>query len=235
MAVGDGAVRSGEVWLDDYDRAIKEHVGGVERAVPGSGGPTPWYVLDWPDIRGDDAFGGSIPVTFGDAQDVLTPFVLPCVVIVRDDDVDIDTTRMTGWSRAYRVPTAAAIAAGVITVETGLQGYNEYEHRECPKPVVIRYTIWGRARTSREASKMFRRLYKRMEKWGTLSVRDSENVLRGYSIEVEGMSRTTETDEVLNRRPSCSFRVAIQGELEHDEPVKSKAVTSMVLTTTAKE
>jgi len=219
VAIGDGALRTGDTWLDDYDRAMKLHVGGrIENLSPPGHDPGPYYVVQIDEVRGSPDADGWIPVILGSPQDVLTPFVLPCIVIVEDSAEPDDGPRMVGWSRSYRVPTAAALAAGAIDVEmpdgTTVSGYSEYEWREGPEPAKITYTVWARGRTQREASRMARYLWHKFPKFFEICVTDSEGAERTYSAALEGMARTKELEDVLGRRPAASFTVTIDGELE---------------------
>ena len=153
MAIGDAGVRTGDVWLSDYDVGLALYLGGVERQVPdpvfkGRGSPplVPYYTLSVPGVPGPTSFGGHVPLLWGNARDVLNPAVLPCVVIVRQDDLDADTARWVGYDVGYRVPTDAAKAAGVVTVTnrdgaTSKQGYSEYEFRAGARAYNFKYAV----------------------------------------------------------------------------------------------
>lgn len=232
MAIGDGAVRGGEVWVDDFDLAMKKHLLATERSFALSGETTsrPFFVTEIAGVVGDKSFHGAIPVVFGNPQDVLTPFVLPCVVVVRDDEIEEDGRRWEGWNLAYRAPTDAAKAAGPVTAGNGTKGYTEYESREGARAYNLRYTVYGRGRTDAEASRMGRHFFRLLPKYGTIEVVDSERAVRQYSIHVESFRRSTDLEDVLVRRPAWAFTVVIQGELDHALPRATKSYRIPVLT-----
>ncbi len=226
MAVGDTGVRTGEVWLDDFDMAVKKHIGAAERLVTIDGVQRPFYTVSIPGVVGDPTYAGQIPVTFGSAHDVMTPLVLPAIVIVKDSSFDTDGNRRVGYGRSYKVPTDAALAAGVITAANGVQGYSAYETRAEAEPINLRYSYNARARKDREASVMGKWLWRKLWNFNTINVVDSTGSTRGYSVQLEERSRDSDLSEVTVRRPNYRFTVVINGELEYDTPVARTAVTS---------
>lgn len=226
MAIGDAAVRTGEVWTDHFDRAMKEHVGGRVMEVAFEGKPAaPYYMTAIDGVRGSDAAEGRIPVILGNPQDVLTPFVLPCLIIV-EDSVDEDPGRRLSYHRAYRVPAPAATP---ITAANGVEGYSHYESRLGAEPFNFSYTVWARARKASEASRMGKALFKLFPKWFDFMVTDSENAQRRYSGEMVSMARQKDLEGVLARRPAWSISVLIQGQLDYDDPRVDRAMYDPVM------
>ncbi len=233
MPVGDTGIRTGEVWLDDYDRAVKVFLGGVERLVAREGKTQePYYTLSIPKVKGSDEFQGHIPILFGDASSVVSPIALPAIVITKDDDFDTDGQRRVGFGTAYRVPTDAARTAGAVTATDPdlTTGYTHYETQSIPEPVTLRYTVFARARTSAEASAMGRWLWKRIWHFNSLLVKDSTGAERRYSVACEGKTRSADISEIVAQRTTYTFRLAIAGELEYAEPHTAKAVRNTGVT-----
>ncbi len=226
MAIGDGAVRTGEVWTDHFDRAMKEHLGGVVMEVAFEGKPAaPYYMTAIDGVRGSDQANGLVPVVLGNPQDVLTPFVLPCLIIV-EDSVDEDSTRRLSYHRAYRVP---ATGATPITAANGVEGYSAYETKLGAEPFNFAYTVWARGRKASEVSRMGRFLFKLFPRRFDLMVTDSLNVKRRYHGEMMAMQRQKDLEGVLARRPAWSVSVMIQGQLDFDSPRTDPAMYDPVV------
>jgi hypothetical protein len=227
----------GDVFIGEIDKAMKEHVGGQvfndRYFVSINGINPPPFAEDYydDDLKGKPMPG--IPVIFASPDDRIMNFIMPCIVVRREDVNEADERKFAGTIK-YRAP---ALGSSQIIVEKwgnktiNLQGYDGYQEQKSPEPYDIIYTVSclssGR-RASSEAVKMCKFLMRKLPRKGMpLIVTDDIGGENVYPLLVSGPTSLKEILDIIDRQDGFSFSVTVQTYLDLHDPYTTKPVKSM--------
>lgn len=226
--------RTGQVWVTDYDRGVVETLGAEVTSTidPSTGEEIAIYAIkNMPGVASPPDFDG-VPVYFSLPDEVIQSEILPSIVVRRDDIV----AAMSRWhlgGQAYYVPAPGANELQLlhpITGEVIKTGFDEYEYQDQAVPHDLIYTIQIRARYRNnlrvEAMKMLHYVMKKYQPYTTLYLKDSLNELRSYDAFQEGQGVIDEKDNVTGRFNGFNLTLRVEGELDLNDPVLTKTVTS---------
>jgi hypothetical protein len=225
--------RTGYVWLDNFDRGVIETL----KAVPSSAG-YPYVIPTMEGVSAPPDFEG-IPVYFAFPDENIEKQILPSIIVRRDSQLPA----MSRWhlgSLAYRVAAKGARPVTVlhpITGEVIKEGFDAYEHQDQAVPYDLVYTIQIRARYRNnlrvEAMKMLRYVLKIYQPYTALYIKDSLGDKRSYDAFMEGPTSVDEMPDIASRFNGFNITLRVEGELDENDPVETKAVTSNPIINTA--
>lgn len=216
-----GRERNGQVFVRDFDRGIIETMGATirlqEKANYG-------YFIDIPGVEPPPGMPG-IPIVFTLPEDMFEQIRMPWIMITRDE-VATAIQRWHPGTMKYRVPREGAVE----TYLEGNVGFDGYEEQPMSEPADITYSITLAAtRRSGLASNALEKLWYFVRKvykpYGLVIVKDSVGDLRTYNAFREGEFDATDVIEVGSRVASLGISVRIEGELDIEDPVLSRAVS----------
>lgn len=216
-----GAARSGEVFLEDFDKGIwqtlgatMDPAGNIYLTIPGVAPPPPSDVVK--------SYPG-IPVIFSSPEAPSTAKVLPMVEINRGEESEA-FTRTHASQLKYRAP---AQSAREVVSPLGALGWDAVEEQVASRQVDISYTLIVRARREDTAILMRRFVARVYTQRGVVRVVDSEGDERIYECEREGISSAKDLGADLNQREcSFTFSLKVQGEDDEAAPHVLRVVTS---------
>lgn len=205
-----GAARSGEVFLEDFDRGIwatmgarMDPAGNIYLTIPGVSPPPPSdKIREFP----------GIPVIFSSPEAPSTAKVLPMVEITREEESEA-LTRAHASQLKYRAPAPQARA---VLSPLGVLGWDSVEEQGASRPVDISYKVTVRARREDTAALMRRFMARIYTQRGVVRVVDSEGDERIYECERDGISSSKDLGGDLNQR-ECSFVFSLKVQGEDDE------------------
>ncbi len=197
MADGTFGVKTGEVFIRDFDLGVVTSMGsvlntaqdGYERAVPGITAP--------------------VPVVFMYPGQVFVEYLLPSIVI-RRDDISFALQRWMPKQTVYRQPSQGAtpLPVGDDT------GFDSYDTKEMAYPADISYTISCFARYRDEANAILRAVLGVYKPYCDVSVVDSEAEIRKYLGTVTSVNGFDEVVSVADRQIGLTVSLIVQGELD---------------------
>jgi hypothetical protein len=223
--------RTGDVWLSDFDRGVITSLGAVVNSVGDM------YVINIPGVStpppsGEIVFEG-VPVYFAFPDETIDPKILPSFVVRRDDI----TPAMSRWhpgNQQYRIPAPGSHSVTIknpITGNTISQGADSYESKAQAVPFDILYTIQIRARYRNnlkvESMKMLHFTLKRFPPYSTVYLKDSEGDLRSYTAFMESPSAADTKPDVAGRETNFNVSLRVEGELDLNDPLVKRALTSL--------
>lgn len=231
MVLSQDNVRTGDVWLSDFDRGVITSLGAVLNNVGDM------YVIHMPNVAtpppsGESVYEG-VPVYFAFPDETIDPKILPSFVVRRDDI----TPAMSRWhpgNQQYRIPAPGSHTVTVNNPITGVQiatGSDSYESKGQAVPFDILYTIQIRARYRNnlkvEAMQMLKHTLKRFQPYSTLYLKDSEDDLRSYTVFMESPDALDTKPDVAGRETNFNVSIRVEGELDLNDPTIKKALTSL--------
>lgn len=187
-----------------------------------------------PDLKADQF----VQVVFASPEQLLTGYVIPSVV-VRREDVSPDFTRWhSEGALQYRVPSQQSNTVTVTILNKSKTGPTEVEQFRQAWPYDIAYTLTAIARSRNDAAKILQRVLKAYQPYGRVFVKDSKGEVRTYEAFMEGFGPMDEVVDVTGRTVAHTINLRISGELDsHDAEVfptmRDPVVTSEVLPPTS--
>jgi hypothetical protein len=223
--------RTGDVWLSDFDRGVITSLGGAVNAVGDM------YVINIPGVSppppsGEIEFEG-IPIYFAFPDETIDPKILPSFV-VRRDSIDPAMSRWHPGNQQYEVPASSANEVTITNPRTGnvmARGFDSYEDKAQAVPFDLLYTIQIRARYRNnlkvESMRMLQFTLKRFPPYCTVYVRDSQNDLRSYTAFMESPAALDTKPDVAGRETNFNVSIRVEAELDLNDPVLRKAMSSL--------
>lgn len=222
-----GRVRNGNVELRSFDEGMILTLGATLFNNN--------YFLEIPNITYAPGLPG-VPVTFGNPEEIFEKFMVPAVVI-RRDDLYPAMQRWHPGSTKYRVPALDAHQITVTVPGGTVTGYDNYEEQYQAIPFDIMYTlnVIGRHRGMGgknvellgHSNKILGHCLKKFQPYGSLLVYDDQNDPRTYECFMEGAGSVDSTSEVAHRVVGFAMTIRIEGELDQDDPHVRAAVTGL--------
>lgn len=234
-------VKTGQVFLRNYDQGVIETLGGYIGLMDENGSLVDVtsrssltcskascrknYFIDVPLVSPT-----SVPVIFNQPFPTFEKKFLPSFLIARGDA----TPAMDRWhsigATQYRVPSDSASAVQV-TLANGqvVSGYSEYESLVQAFPFDIPYTITAMARYEREAIPMLKKILSVYKPCSRILLRDSLCSIRSYTAWNEnGYSDVGEILNINDRMKGYSIEIRIEGELDLSDPEITPAALELV-------
>ena len=219
-ARAQGVARSGEGFLEDFDRGIWTTLG----ATMDAGGN---IFLTIPGVPPPPAPGGAlpgIPIVFTSPEAPANRKVLPMIEITREEESEA-LTRYHASQLKYRAP---AEAARPVVSPVGTLGWDAVEEQNASRPVDISYklTVWARRE---DTAILMRRFVARVySQRGVIQVIDSEGDERLYECEREGISsaKNISGGDLNQRECSFTFSLKVQGEDDEAAPQVLRVATA---------
>jgi hypothetical protein len=215
-----GRSRNGTVTLRDFDAGVVLTMG----AQQGEGSFSRYYFL--PAIPGVCPPRGlpGIPIVFSTSEDVFTEYVIPQVVVTRED-IAPAMQRWHPGARQYRVP-----GLGVAQVEGG---YEAYEEMTSAVPYDFTYQISVEARNRggvgtevrSQANAVFMYVLSIYQPYSLVRVVDSIGDTRRYEAFGDSLSMLDEVLDVTDRTVGFGISLRVEGELDLNVPWTYPAVT----------
>lgn len=175
-----------------------------------------------------------IQVVFASPEQLLTGYVIPSIVVRREDT----SPDMTRWhsegALQYRIPSQQSNTVTVTVLNKSKTGPTEVEQFRQAWPYDISYTIMAIARSRNDAAKILSRVLKAYQPYGRVFVKDSKGEVRTYEAFMEGFGPMDEVVDVTGRTVAHTINLRIAGELDHHDPevfptMRDPEVTAEVL------
>lgn len=227
-------VRTGDVWISDFDRGVITSLGGYvnkegDMYVININGVPP------PPKDGEIEFEG-IPIYFAFPDETINPKILPSFVVRRDDF----SPAMSRWhpgNQQYRIPAKNSHQSSIVNPRTGqtmATGYDFYESKGQAVPFDILYTIQIRARFRNNlkvsSMNMLKHTLRRFQPYTTVYLTDSEMDLRSYTAFMETSTALDTKPDVAGRETNFNISLRVEGELDLNDPTIRRALTSLPTT-----
>jgi len=219
----DGKSRNGEVHLSDFDRGVVETLGGV--VIDSS-----YYLTQVPGVAAPPNKPG-IPINFAFSEDTTEAYVLPSVVITRQE-LSPALNRFHPGKNQYRVPSPGALP---VVVERGgktFTGWNTMAFRPAPIPYDIGYEImilaYRRGVPRRAAANALLEYVMRMYQPHTgVDVYDSLGDRRVYFATAEAPSPLDDVTSIAERVIGWNMSLRVEAELDLNGEISVKTVQTM--------
>lgn len=227
--------RTGEVWLDDFDRGVITTMGAKpNELVIGKQGPQSvgsiYVIKDIKDVCPPPDYEG-VPVYFAFPDETIDYKILPSI-IVRRDAVNPAMNRWHPGILDYVVPSSGSHSVTVnnpITGDVVAQGYDRYEVKDQAIPYDLLYTIECRARFRNnlraESLKLLRFMMKRYQPYTTIYIKDSLDQHRSYNAFAETPTAVDIMPDVAGKEANFNITLRVEAELDLNDPRNMQALT----------
>lgn len=219
--------RSGEVFIDNFDRGVIVTLGAV---VSTSGDH--YVIKNIPNIGSPPGFEG-VPVYFSQPDEDIDEKIMPSFIVRRD----AVTPAMSRWhlgSFDYNVPAVGAKQVEIVHPITGeviATGYDKYERKDQAVPFDLMYSIQIRAKYRNNmkvsAMAMLRYLMKRYQPYTRVAVVDSLGDTRFYDAFTEAPSANDIMPDIAGRETNFAIPLRVEGELDLNDPFTTRVVTGL--------
>jgi hypothetical protein len=229
---------TGQVWIENFDRGVITTLGAQILNWSMDGNSKPNYIIPLADITGlsssdlavdvNGTVAPGVPITFNNPSGVYEDYVLPSIDVSRNDEFSIALNRFVPCGLAYKAPATGASPETVTLPDgTEVNGYDNYETQQSAWPYDIVYTINIKAKYRRVARLILKKVLNIYQAYGSVSVLDSLGDTRTYDVFNEGFSDTSEVLSIDERMASWSMTIRVEAEIDINDPVEYKAVTSL--------
>ena len=161
-----------------------------------------------------------VPVIFANPEQVLEDYLLPSVV-VRRDDMTLALNRLHPGLETYRVAATGASSVEVTYNNNGIPatatGHDGYEVGEQAHPFDFTYTLSLFSRYRNQLNTMLRYMVNIFKPYHSVSVKDTLDETRSYSGFMESISNLDEITTINDRAVGFSLSVRVEGELDFHE------------------
>ncbi len=219
--------RSGEVFIDDFDRGVVTTLGAV---VDTSG--QYMVIKNVPRVEPPPGFEG-VPVYFAMPDEDLDSKIIPSFIVRRDGI----TPAMSRWhlgSFDYNVPAAGAKPVEIINPRTGSlisSGFDKYERKDQAVPYDFLYTIQIRAkyRNNLKAAglAMLKYLMRKYQPYTRVEVMDSLGDTRYYDAFTESPSAADIMPDITGRETDFNIPLRVEGEIDLNDPQIVKVLSNL--------
>lgn len=227
----NGLAPNGEVGVRDFDLGMVTTLGGVIHKV----GPD--EILGYyADVKGVEPAPGlpGVQVVFGNPDDAFVNYLLPMIVVTRDD-IAPAMARWHPGTLKYRSPKPGAQLHTVSASGGGtVSGYREMVQQQTALPYDIAYTLTiaheRRGSKSRGTGlKLLHHVMKRCQPYFWVLVIDSIGDQRIYTATAEAATSSDELLDVSDRMISWTMGVSVEAHLDLLEEEEVKMATSLDL------
>lgn len=173
----------------------------------------------------------AIPVTFAFPEEVFEKYSIP-LVLVRRDDIAPALQRWHPGALQYRTPGRGALQVQNNETAPPLVGFDRVEQVDQAAPFDLSYTInivarnRGAPGVRNQANRVLDHVLRIYQPYCRVLVKDSIGDARSYEAFMEGISHLDEVAEVTDRVIGFAVTLRIEGELDINDPVIRKTVTS---------
>ena len=225
----NGLAPTGNVGVRDFDVGMVVTLGGVIHKV----GPEeiPGYYADVAGVEPAPGLPG-VQVVFGNPDDAFVNYLLPMIVVTRDD-VAPAMSRWHPGTLKYRSPKPGAQLQTVAAPGGGtVSGYGTMVQQETPIPYDIAYTLTiaheRRGLKARESGlKLLHHVMKRCQPYFWVGVVDSIGDQRIYTATAEAATSADELLDVSDRLISWTMGVSVEAHLDLLDEAEVKMATSL--------
>lgn len=197
--------RTGSVFLKDFDRGIVETLGAT---VTGND-----YFLDIVGV-------GNVRVIWANPEQVFQDFVMPAIVI-RRDDISPALGRLMLGALQYSQGVSQAITVG------GVGGFTHKETKPQAYPFDISYTVQSFARLQNQAVRMLSYVLRVYPPYCRVRVVDSVGDERTYQGYMESIADLDEVTDAVEKMSAFSVSLRVEAELDLIDPVVETLVTQV--------
>lgn len=231
-------LRTGDVFIRNFDQGIVETIGGVltqQTVDDGRGGTvqqTKWMLpvskmrflksLKYPGIGPD----GAVQITIVAPEETYESELVPEVIVKRGDPAPA-TARFHPHTIVYDTPSAAA---KVVTAASGRVGVDVAEVRNAAFPFDIPYDIDVRTRVRNDSTAFLKHLL-----WifrppaSPMWLRDSLGDKRTYDAFLESLPAINELASVAERVVGFSLSIRVEGELDlYDSETERTVISTQI-------
>lgn len=212
---------TGSVFVRNFDQGIIETLGAVVRED----------FLTSLNIRRsgywiDETFTAptAVPLFFNNPEPIFEKKIYPSYLIVRNSIVP-DLRR---WHSVKQLEYMVGVS-GTEEVIAGVSGYGSVEVKAQAWPFNIFYECSCYARYEHEAIPMMKRLLKTYQPYSRMSLIDSLNEIRKYSVFGEsGIEDIGEFVDSADRLKAYSVSIRVEGELDVNDPIIRDTVGTVI-------
>lgn len=197
--------RTGSVFLKDFDKGIVESLGAT---VTGND-----YFLDVIGV-------GNTRVIWANPEQVFQDFVVPAIVI-RRDDISPALSRLMLGGMQY----AQGVSQSVV-VDT-VSGFTHKETKPQAYPFDISYTIQCFARLQNQAVRMLGYVLRIYPPYCLVRVVDSVGEERTYQGYMESIADLDEVTDAVEKMSAFSVSLRVEAELDLVDPAVETLVTQV--------
>jgi hypothetical protein len=219
-------VKTGEVFIRNYDEGLVKTIGGVLGTDSnGSQG----YLINIPGICMPDGTS-NVPIIFEYPDQTTTKKVIPAIYISGGDATPAMNRWMSVGQKEYRIwVTGVDVITGIGEDGSTVTGYSMVESKVQDMPFDITYTITIIARTSNDANLMLRMLLRVLKPYCKIDIVDSLGDTRSYNAQLDGaVSRLTNITDATDREKGFTINLLVEGELTLTDPAQFKTVSGFV-------
>lgn len=226
-----GSRRTGTVELRDFDTGIIETLGARKHEVNGQ----PGYYLAIEGIHQPPGMPG-VPVVFGNPDPAFENYLLPMVMVVRDD-ISPALARWHPGALQYRAPKPGAPPVAVAGPGgTTLTGWPRMVEAQQAVPYDLSYTLTvyheRRGLIQRLAGNaLLRVVMKVYQPRCTINVFDSLGDRRIYFAAVDAAATNDELIDVADRTVGWTMGITVEAELDLNDEYDVPMVTGRQITT----
>lgn len=225
--------RTGDVFVDDYDRGVIYTLGAVV-----STDKTMVVIKDMTGVEAPPDYEG-VPVFFAFPDESVHDKIMPSIVVRRDSIVPA-LSRWHLGANSYKIPAPGAKPITVTHPITGnviAQGFDTYELKDQAVPYDILYTIEIRARYRNnlraESMQMLKYVMKKYQPYTQVGVQDSLGDTRYYDAFNESPTGVDIMPDITGKEANFNVTLRVEGELDLNDPYKVRVVTSLPLVVTS--
>jgi hypothetical protein len=219
--------KTGIVWLDDFDHGVVTTLG----AVINTAGDT-YVIKNMDGVEPPPEFEG-VPVYFAFSDDTIDKKIMPSFVI-RRDSMSPALSRLQMGIFEYRIPSVNSKPVDITNPRTGdliASGFDEYELKDQAIPYDLLYTIQIRARFRNNlhvaAQKMLRYAMRIYQPYTSVTIKDSLGDYRTYDAFMESPSMVDIKSTVADRETNFNMSLRVEAELDINDPVVRKSLSSL--------
>lgn len=220
-------VRTGEVFLRNFDEGLVKTMGGVLNPDTTAGG----YVVNIPKICMPDGTS-NVPIVWDTPDATTTKKILPMINITGGDATPAMNRWMSIGQKEYRIWVSGTdVVTGIGDNGSIVSGYTAVESKVQDMPHDISYTISIVAKYAEDANVILRTLLRVLKPYCKIEVIDSLGDVRSYSAQIDGsISRTSTSSSATDREKGFTFGLLVEGELTLADPETFRTVTGFVNT-----
>jgi len=212
-----------DIFLDDFDKAVIEHLSDAISDKTATGKSTKHFIanVDGVDVASDVNYGDDgVRLIWMDPEQPLEKFLIPVFIVSREYE-RFDSSRFHPDSLSYEVP---AKGSKLVTVDMK-QSPDRVEFKRSPEPYNLGYMIKAVGRTRRQMVDLNRHMMKRFRPREVLRVGVEDDTDRKYQTYQEGLADISTLTGITERFFGKALTFYVQAELDLHE---SENVATMI-------
>lgn len=223
----------GTLSFRDWDRGVFKTLGAEVAKITVDGRLRNVYALSVPGIdSGLSEIDGKVPMRFAYPEDAFGPYLLPCV-LVRRNDMQPAFERKPWFGISARAP---APGAKQITLPDGRVGYDRYREQWRPVPFNINYDVVCMGRLQNEADLLLTYALRHIRPPGfVFKVIDSKGDVREYDAQEVSVSGASELADIADRTIAWSIAFTALAEVDLEDSQDYTSFTGVSALTDAQK